>query len=59
MLEELASPPTGIEASKFCDAYGLIDGHKCEAAGAEQGVVVDERVGHSPGAANDDEHHEC
>ena len=30
-----------------------------EAAGAEQGVAIDERVGDSPGAANDDEHHEC
>ena len=36
MFEELASSPAGIEASEFCDAYGLIAGGKCEAVGAEQ-----------------------
>ena len=29
-----------------------------ESADAEEGVVVDEGVGESPGAADDDEHHE-
>ena len=36
VFEELASSPAGIEASKLCDGYGLLPGHKCEAADAEQ-----------------------
>ena len=36
MFEDLASSPAGMEASKFCDAYGMIAGHRSEAADAEQ-----------------------
>jgi len=36
VFEELASSPAGMEASKFCDAYGLIPGHAIMQADAEQ-----------------------
>ena len=36
VFEELASSPAGMEASKFVDAYGLIGGHVCQQADAEQ-----------------------
>ena len=32
VFDELASSPAGMEASKFCDAYGLLEGHKVECA---------------------------
>ena len=36
VFEDLASSPAGMEASKFVDAYGLIKGHTCQQADAEQ-----------------------
>ena len=36
ILQELPSAPAALEASKFCDLYGLFDGHVCTQADGEQ-----------------------
>ncbi len=36
VFEELASRLAGMEASKFCDAYGMLEGRVLEQANGEQ-----------------------
>jgi len=36
IFQELSSSPAAMEAAKFCDAYGLFEGHVCEQADGEQ-----------------------
>ena len=45
LFEELASSPAGMEASKFCDVYGLLPGHVLETADAEQAYIQANMVG--------------
>jgi len=36
MFQDLSSSPAAMEASKAADLYGILEGHKCEQADAEQ-----------------------
>ena len=45
VFEELASSPAGMEASKFCDAYGLLPGHARMQANAEQAYTQADMAG--------------
>ena len=36
VFEEMASAPAGMEASRYCDAWGCYEGHITEQADAEQ-----------------------
>ena len=36
MFEEMSSAPAGMEASRYCDAWGCFEGHITEQADAEQ-----------------------
>ena len=36
VLEELGASPASMEASKFCDMWGIMPGHSIESADAEQ-----------------------
>jgi hypothetical protein len=39
VFQEMASCPAGLEASSFCDAYGMLPDHVLEAADAEQAYI--------------------
>ena len=45
MFQELSSAPAALEAAKFCDAYGLLDGHVVEQSDAKQAYCQAELKG--------------
>jgi hypothetical protein len=45
MFQELSSAPAALEAAKFCDAYGMIEGHVVEQSDAEQAYCQAELKG--------------
>ena len=48
LFQELGSAPATLEASKACDAFGLLNGHDAQQADAEQAYIQSKLGGDTP-----------